>query len=136
MAKVLVIDDMKVMRLFMRRALENQGHEVIEWEPPAATEIPERLQTDPPDLIITDYQMPGCNGATVARMVKRVCADLPVIILTSTRDEDVEKACLKQGADLVLHKPLSVEMMGQEVERILSRGIEGTVRLAKKDMPD
>ena len=134
MVKVLVIDDMKVMRLFLRRALEKFGHEVIEWDPPAATEIADRLQAEPPDLVITDYQMPGCNGATVARMVKRVRADLPVIVLTSTRDEDVEKACLKQGADLVLHKPMSAEELGAESERILNRGIEGTVRLTKKDL--
>lgn len=135
MAKVVIIDDMKVMRLFLRKALEKFGHQVIEWETPAATEIMERLQADPPDLVITDYLMPGCNGATVARMAKRVNKDLPVVVLTSMNDADLEAGCLKQGADLVIHKPVSVEALGQEVERILDRGIEGTVRISKKDLP-
>jgi CheY-like chemotaxis protein len=135
MAKVVVIDDMKVMRLFMRRVLEKLGHAVIEWEPPAATEIVERLQAEAPDLVITDYQMPGCNGATIARMAKRARKDLPVIVLTSMRDEDLESSCLKQGADLVLHKPVTVDLLEREVERFLTRGVDGTVRIGKQGLP-
>lgn len=135
MAKVVVIDDMKVMRVFMRRALEKLGHEVIEWESPAATEIVERLQAEAPDLIITDYLMPGCNGATVARMAKRARKDLPVIILTSMRDEDLESSCIKQGADLVLHKPVTVDLLERELDRVLTRGVDGTVAIGKQDLP-
>jgi CheY-like chemotaxis protein len=77
--------------------------------------------------------MPGCNGATVARMAKRALKDLPVVVLTALHDEELQAACLKQGADLVLHKPVSAELLGQEVDRILHRGIEGTVRIQKKE---
>lgn len=135
MAKVVVVDDMKVMRAFLRRALEKQGHEVVEWEPPAATEVGDRLQADAPDLVLTDYVMPGCNGATLTRMVKRVRGDLPVIVVTTSREAEIEAACVKMGADLVLHKPLAVEDLQREVERILTRGIDGTVALKKKDLP-
>lgn len=135
MAKVVVVDDMKVMRLFLRRALERIGHEVVEWDPPAATEVADRLQADPPDLLITDHAMPGCNGATLTRMAKRARPDLPVIMVTSSRDEEVVASSRKMGVDLVLHKPLPAEDLQREVAQILTRGTEGTVALKREAGP-
>ncbi len=107
MARVLVVDDSKLMRHILRQFLEDGGHEVTEWAEVSATEVAGRLAADAPDLLITDYQMPGCNGLTLARLARRARPDLPIIVVTALRDPAVLEALQKQEVNRVLHKPLS-----------------------------
>ena len=110
MAKVLVIDDSRVMCLYLRRVLEGR-YTVEEWMPPSAMEIGEYVQTSAPDLVLTDYQMPGCSGATVARMVMKARPGLPVIVLTANRDEEVALTLRKFQVVEILHKPVTAETL-------------------------
>jgi len=104
--KILVIDDSKMMRLFLRRSLEKAGYDVEEWVPMSAMEVPDYLAGSTPDLILSDYHMPGCNGATLARMVHKANPGLPLLILTAFRDEEMEASLLKLGVRRVLSKPI------------------------------
>ena len=106
MAKVLVIDDSRVMCVYLRRVLEGQ-YVIEEWMPPSAMEIGEYILASAPDLVLTDYQMPGCSGATVARMVMKAKPGLPVIVLTANRDEEVAIQLRKFQVVEILHKPSS-----------------------------
>jgi len=118
MAKVLVIDDSRVMSLYLRRVLEAQ-HVVEEWLPPSAMEIAEHILASAPDLVLTDYQMPGCSGATVARMVSKAKPGLPVIVITSTRDEDVAATLRKLQVACILHKPVTPQAVLEAVGKAL-----------------
>jgi DNA-binding NtrC family response regulator len=110
MAKVLVIDDSRVMCLYLQRVLA--GHYTVEeWMPPSAMEIGEHILASAPDLVLTDYQMPGCSGATVARMVMKAKPGLPVIVLTANRDEDVAATLMKFQVAAILHKPVTAEIL-------------------------
>jgi two-component system nitrogen regulation response regulator GlnG len=120
MAKVLVIDDSQVMRLYIRRVLEGR-HAVEEWLPPSAMEIAEKIQESAPDLVLTDYLMPGCSGATVARMVLKARPGLPVIVITSNRDEDVAATLRKFQVAEILHKPVTPETLLAAVDRALAK---------------
>jgi CheY-like chemotaxis protein len=106
MAKIIVIDDSKMMRLILRRILEKEGHEVEDWDDVSAMEILDRITAAAPDLVITDFSMPGCNGATVAKMAHKVNPELPVLAITATHDPAVIEALRKQDIAQVLHKPL------------------------------
>ena len=106
-AKILVIDDSKMMRLFLRRCLEKAGYEVEEWVPLSAMEVPDYIAGSKPDLIISDFQMPGCNGSSLARMVHKSNAAVPVLILTAFRDDEMELNLLKIGVQRVLSKPIN-----------------------------
>jgi two-component system chemotaxis response regulator CheY len=119
MAKVLVIDDSRVMCLYVRRVLEAH-HSVEEWLPPSAMEIGEHILASAPDVVLTDYQMPGCNGATVARMVLKARPGLPVIVITSSRDEDVLANLRKFQVAEILHKPVAPEALLAAVGRAVA----------------
>jgi CheY-like chemotaxis protein len=121
MAKVLVIDDSRVMRLYLRRVLEGT-YALEEWIPPSAMEIVDYIQTSAPDLVLTDYQMPGCNGATVARMVLKARPGLPVVVLTANRDEDVATQLRKFKVAEILHKPASPEEILAALGKALAPG--------------
>jgi len=117
--KILVIDDSKLMRLYLRGRLEEAGYEVEEWLPLSAMEIPEHILASAPDLILSDYQMPGCNGVTVARMAHRANPKIPLLILTAFRDQEMESNLLRLGVKRVLSKPIEAGALVQEVEDAL-----------------
>lgn len=91
--------------------LEEAGYEVEEWLPRSATEVPDHIRDSAPDLILADFQMPGCNGGTLARMAKTIAPKTPVLILTAFRTREMERELLKLGVRQVLAKPIKGEAL-------------------------
>lgn len=119
MSRIVVVDDSKLMRDLIRRFLEQAGHTVEAWEDVTAGEIPARITAADPDLVITDYQMPGCNGLTVARMARKAKPGLPVMVVTATHDPEVLTALTRQEIRHILHKPFREQDLVQAVAGIL-----------------
>jgi DNA-binding NtrC family response regulator len=119
MAKVMVIDDSRLMTMYLCRVLEGQ-YVVEAWVPPSAMEIGDHILESAPDVVLTDYQMPGCSGATVARMVLKARPGLPVIVITASRDEDVAATLRKFQVVDILHKPVAAETVLAAVEKALA----------------
>ena len=119
MARIVVIDDSKLMRNLLRHILVHAGHEVEVWEEVTAVEVSERINAGAPDLVVTDYQMPGCNGLTVARMARKIRPELPVIVVTATRDPTVAEALKRVDVSCVLHKPIQGEDLLKAVRQAL-----------------
>jgi len=119
MAKILVIDDSSFMRHQVRSFLEEAGFEVEEFLPLSALEVVERVRASVPDLILSDFNMPEVDGQSVARMAKRANPDIPVIILTATRDAAKESVLGTIGVRRVLHKPIGGETLIQAVKEVL-----------------
>lgn len=119
MARILIIDDCRMMRLYFRRCLEGSGHAVEEWTPGSAMEVPDRLAEARPDLVLCDYQMTGANGATVARMVRRVDPDLPMVVVTAFHEPQMEAHLRRLGVQKVLAKPIRPEDLVGAVEGAL-----------------
>ncbi len=109
MAKIAVVDDAKIMRTILGAALEKVGHEVVVLEPLAASEVGEILQKHAPDLLITDFNMPGANGGTVIRMARRVYPDMPVVVVTAFGDAETTAMLKKLKVNAVLRKPVRPE---------------------------
>jgi CheY-like chemotaxis protein len=119
MVRIAVLDDSKLMRNLIVRILTQAGHEAEPWEESSLSGLQQRLQASPPDLVVTDYQMPGCNGLTVARLAHAHRADLPVLLVTATHDPVVEEALRKQQPMGLLHKPVQEQELLAAVTRML-----------------
>lgn len=124
MAKILVIDDSALMRRFLRNYLQAAGHDVEDWLPLSAMEIPDRLTSNPMDLILTDYQMPGVNGMTVAKMALKAAPGVPVIVLTALVDPELEAQLAKFKVRRIIHKPISAEALQVVVTEVLGSPAE------------
>ncbi len=119
MARIVVVDDSKLMRNLLRTILEQAGHEVETWEDVTAGEVAGRITAANPDLLVTDFQMPGCNGLTLVRMARKARPDLPVVLLTATHDPAVTDALKSQPDSRLLHKPLREEDLLEAVVNLL-----------------
>ncbi|MBA3532329.1 MAG: response regulator [Ardenticatenales bacterium] len=117
-AHILVVDDERAIRHFLRVSLSAQGYVVAE----AATghEALEVVAVQPPDVLILDLGLPDMEGIEVARRL-REWTELPIIILSVREKEQDKIAALDAGADDYLTKPFSVGELSARVRAALRR---------------
>lgn len=102
--RVLVVDDERAIRRFLRASLTAHGYHVFEAS--TAQQGLEAAATVRPDLIILDLGLPDSDGIDVTRQL-REWSKVPIVIL-SVRGQDADKiAALDAGADDYLTKPFS-----------------------------
>lgn len=70
MAKVLVVDDSKMFRMLASAPLVNAGYDVLAVDPVSLFEVLKAMYAFSPDLVLTDYWMPNCNGETLVRVIR------------------------------------------------------------------
>jgi two-component system response regulator AtoC len=118
MEKILVIDDDKMIRKLFSLALTKAGYNVIEAESGDAGLL--LVHSERPDLVITDYQMPGKNGLEVLAEIRKLRLKLPVIMLTAYGDVVLTIKSIQQGAFEYLEKPVNPETLKSTVIKALS----------------
>ena len=103
---VLIADDDPGTRLVVRAAVERLGHRCVVAEDGA--EAWRAYQGGIPDVVITDWQMPGMDGTALIEAIRGhpAGAYAYVIVLTGAADEDAARATMEAGADDLLLKPL------------------------------
>jgi twitching motility two-component system response regulator PilH len=105
MPKVLIVDDSTTVRELVSDQLRKSGFEVIEAVD--GDEAIAKLQTNIPDLVITDIVMPRKNGYELTRWIKSEPSlkHIPVVMCTSKSEEFDVYWGMKQGADAYITKP-------------------------------
>ena len=115
---VLVVDDSAAMRTLVGTILCAGDHVVLLAEDVAgALEV---LDAHQPDLILTDYSMPGANGADFVREVRsRVAfAQTPVFVISSEQAPETRNRMASAGANGWISKPLCVETLLAAVDAV------------------
>jgi len=102
--RVLVVEDSVGVRELQRVILEGAGYEVLTAVD--GTDGASRLADDPVDLVLSDVEMPGMDGFTLTRTLRRTRGweDVPVVIMTSRGDVADQRAGLDAGASAYLLK--------------------------------
>jgi DNA-binding NtrC family response regulator len=101
--KILVVDDEEVMRDVLGNVLGGEGYSVsfAATGPDAIAELKE----SPKDAVILDLMLPGMSGLEVLDEMKRIDADLPVLMLTAQASIETAISAMKKGAFDYLTKP-------------------------------
>jgi two-component system, OmpR family, KDP operon response regulator KdpE len=115
---VLVVEDERQIRRFVRDALEGEGCRVCEAE--TAAQGLDRAAAEKPDLVVLDLGLPDRDGVEVIRDL-RGWSDMPVIILSARSDEADKIEALDAGADDYLTKPFSVGELLARTRALLRR---------------
>jgi DNA-binding response OmpR family regulator len=120
-ARVMVVEDEPHIRDLVVLHLELEG-----LTPIAVGDGEEALQlarTEPFDLIVLDLMLPGLDGITVCRAIRREPqnSDVPILMLTARREESDKVLGLESGADDYLTKPFGVRELVARVRALLRR---------------
>jgi len=102
--KVLLVDDSRVARMTLKKAIEEFGHEII-CEAKDGLEGVEKYKELKPDLIICDVEMPNLDGYGLMKQVKEFNHDANVAIVSSVTNTQIVQKLLAQGAISVIKKP-------------------------------
>ena len=115
---ILIADDDKAIVDSIAAILDISGYEVLKV--PDGTSVLDAVKALP-DLILLDIQMPGHNGQTVCRQLKRQAStkDIPVIIVSASMD--VRLKAEQAGADDYLEKPFDMDVLQQKVFNLLNK---------------
>ena len=119
MGKVLVVDDERAMREFLKVLLEKQGHSVI-----TTADGEQALQvvaTQPPDLVISDVRMPKVDGIGLLAGIREQHPHLPVILITAYASSDSTIQAMQLGADDYITKPFRIDEIRLVVEKAMAR---------------
>jgi CheY-like chemotaxis protein len=118
--RVLVVDDERMNRLLLRRALEAEGHAVTDAA--NGREALECLRADAPDVVLLDLVMPELDGYATLREIKAdpTLAHVPVIIISGIDELDSIVRCIEMGATDYLPKPFEPAILHARLESSLS----------------
>jgi len=103
--RVLVVDDERAIRRFLRTSLTAHGYAV--YEASSGQQALSAVVGDRPDLIILDLGLPDLSGIEVARQL-REWTRIPIIVLSVREEEATKVAALDVGADDYLTKPFGI----------------------------
>ncbi len=105
-----------------RLLLTALGYDVL-TEDNAASGL-KRVESDRPDIILTDIKMPGMDGLALLEEIKTADPDAKIIVMTGHGDAELEQAALNLNATAFLHKPIDKT----ELEAALERAKPGRAR--------
>lgn len=128
MARILVVDDEKVMVKGIRFNLENEGYEVdVGYN---GREAVDKARAAQYDLIILDLMMPELDGLE-ACMEIRTFSTVPIIMLTARSEDNDKLLGFEYGADDYITKPFNILEVKARVKALLRRA--STVRKQAED---
>jgi DNA-binding NtrC family response regulator len=115
---ILVVDDDENLRWITQAQLEDAGFRV---ETAENGELAlERINVDPPALVITDLKMPGLSGMALLDRIRKIDNDIPVVIITAFGTIQSAVEAVKSGAYDYLTKPIDYS----ELVLVINRAIE------------
>jgi DNA-binding response OmpR family regulator len=120
--RILVIEDDRSIREGIADALSFHGYQAAQA---ARGDVGlEKALHAACDLVLLDLVLPGADGLSVLRELRRARPTLPVIILTARGDEAERVRGLREGADDYVVKPFSIRELIARVEAVLRRSPE------------
>ncbi len=126
--KILVCDDERNVRVFLRDLLTLEGFEVVEADSGKAAV--EAARAEKPDLCILDLKLPDCSGTDIIPDLKAARPLLAVIMITALGTVDNAVLSMKAGAYDFITKPFDVDTVVLAVRRaadFISMSKENTV---------
>jgi two-component system nitrogen regulation response regulator GlnG len=135
MKPVWVIDDDRSIRWVFEKALTREGIPFKTFG--LAQDALTALESDTPQVLVSDIRMPGTSGLEVLQNVKQKHPELPVIIMTAYSDLESAVAAFQGGAFEYLPKPFDVDQAVELIRRALDESLhEGAAEEVETASPE
>ncbi len=115
--RVLVVDDDDGIREMLLKVFYIMGYEAVPAH--SGSEALNIFLKGPFALVMTDLQMPGMDGWSLASHIKERSPEIPVLLMTAQARERVMEELKGSSIDSALFKPFSLEELRKEVQRVL-----------------
>jgi two-component system response regulator HydG len=117
--RILVVDDEVDTCRNLSDILSDLGHEVaIAFHGPQALQL---VRSQPFDVALLDFKMPGMDGLTLYREIKRLPPEIVAIIVTAFATRETTDSALNAGAWRVLSKPVDLQVLMELVDEAASQ---------------
>ncbi|HBG07159.1 MAG: hypothetical protein A2075_08210 [Geobacteraceae bacterium GWC2_58_44] len=107
--RVMIVDDDTHLLQLYATILQGVGMVTLELDDPL--QVTSHLGEFQPDLILTDMNMPGCNGMELAKTIRQSgdCLSIPIVFLSTETDVGLHRSAMSMGGDEFLTKPIKPE---------------------------
>jgi two-component system nitrogen regulation response regulator GlnG len=129
MATAWIVDDDHAIRWVLERTLKTENIEYASF--PDGECLWQQLQTEQPEVIISDVRMPGIDGLALMERIHERFPLLPIIIMTAHSDLDSAVNAYQSGAFEYLPKPFDIH----EATALIQRAISHSLELKQKRKP-
>lgn len=119
MAHILVVEDEEILGKNISAALRYEHHEVT--LAPHGEGAIDAIADHLPDLILLDVRLPGIDGLSVLRQVRKEGFRLPILIMTAHGNIETAVEAMKAGADDFVSKPLDLKELQITVAKLLDQ---------------
>jgi two-component system, NarL family, invasion response regulator UvrY len=130
--RVLIADDHAVLRKGLKQILADEFPRTEFGEAGSTQQTLDLLHKKKWDVLVLDINMPGRSGLEVLREARQSFPKLPVLVLSSTPEDQLGLRVLKAGADGYLNKQTALEELVQAVRKVLAGGKYISTKLADK----
>jgi len=117
-ARILVVDDEKLIRWSVGERLQRGGYEVLSAE--SGEEALEVLAAQSPDLMLLDVRLPGIDGLEALQRALSLSPELAVLMMSAHSTVDIAVQAMKYGAIDFLVKPFPFQSLDAAVQRALA----------------
>jgi two-component system nitrogen regulation response regulator NtrX len=115
--RILIVDDEINIANSLKDILSDEGYEVSIVAD--GKDALERIQADPPDVVLLDIWLPGMDGIEVLKKVKADQPDVEILIMSGHGTIDTAVKATKLGAFDFIEKPFSLDHLTQTVENVI-----------------
>ena len=119
MATVLVVDDSPIDRQLVGGLLQQNTDWTVSFAGDGAAAL-DSIRTSPPDIVVTDLQMPEMTGLELVTVVRKSFAQIPVVLMTGKGSEEIAVEALHAGAASYVPKRALSTMLVDTVRRVLA----------------
>lgn len=115
---IVLIEDDELVRLSIEKFFSLYDYTLKIYV--SAEEALDEIRDGAPDIIITDYNLPGMTGLDLTKSIRKTGITTPVVLLSAIRNAGIENCSLALGIDAVFTKPVNILDLKERIEELIS----------------
>ena len=113
--KILIVDDSKTSRKFLRNMLEQAGHEIVAEAVDGAEGV-EKFKIYRPDITTMDITMPEMSGLEAVKGIKKIDSNAKILMVSAMGQESLVREAIINGAKGFIVKPFKEEYLIKAID--------------------